>query len=75
MKAMKLTSHTTAMDLMIEFPGNGVVPRERFSPRSQFFMSASSEEGTKFVTHRQMMENLEHVNQYGDRHGVQDNGL
>ena len=24
---MGLTSHTTAMDLMVEFPGNGVVPR------------------------------------------------
>ena len=26
MKAIKLTSHTTAMHLMVEFPGNGMIP-------------------------------------------------
>ena len=34
MKAIKLTSHTTAMHLMVEFPGNGVVPRQRSGPGS-----------------------------------------
>ena len=64
------------MDLMVQFPGNGVVPWQRFGPSSQFFMSASSEQRTEtFVAHWQMMENLELVKQYGDRHGVQDNRL
>ena len=34
MKAMKLTSHTTAMHLMVQFSGNGVVPLQRFGPGS-----------------------------------------
>ena len=40
---MGLTRHSTAMDLMIEFPGNGVVPRQRFGPIPQLFMGTSSE--------------------------------
>ena len=56
MKAMKLTSHAAAMNLVIQFPGDGVVPRERFSPRSQFFMGAASEQLTKtLVAHWQVM--------------------
>ena len=62
MKAIRLTSHTTSMDLVIQFPGNGVVPRQRFGPRSQLFMGATSEQGAEtFVAHRQVMQNLEHV--------------
>ena len=33
-KAIKLTRHATAMDFMVEFPGDGVVPRQRLGPRS-----------------------------------------
>ena len=59
MKAIKLTSHATAMDLVIEFPGDRVVPRQRFGPIPQFLMSAASEGGAEtFVTHREVMENL-----------------
>ena len=73
---MKLTSHAAAMDLVIQFPGNGVVPRQRFSPRSQLFMGASSEEGTEtFVAHRQVVENLQHIEENRDRDRVQHNGL
>ena len=46
---MTLTSHAAAMDLVVEFPGNRVVPRQRFGPISQFFMSAASEEGAQTV--------------------------
>ena len=32
------------MHLMVEFPGNGVVPRERFGPIPQLFMRTATEE-------------------------------
>ena len=44
-KAITLTSHAAAMDLVVEFPGNRVVPRQRFGPIPQLFMSASPEQG------------------------------
>ena len=51
---MGLTSHSAAMDLMIEFPGNGVVPRQCFGQIPQLFMGASPEQGLQtFVTHRE----------------------
>ena len=51
---MGLTSHATAMDLMIQAPGNGMVPWQRFSKIPQLFMGASSEQGAQtFVTHRE----------------------
>ena len=53
---MKLTSHTASMDLMIQFPGDRVVPQERFGPRSKLFVGASSEEGVEaFVAHREVV--------------------
>ena len=73
---MKLTSHATSMDLMIQFPGNGMVPRQRFGPRSKLFVGASSEEGAEtFVAHRQVMENLQHIKENSNRHREQHNGL
>ena len=66
---MKLTSHTTSMDLMVEFPGNGVVPRERFRPIPQLFMGAATEQrAEQLMAHGQVVQDLEHVNQYGNRH-------
>ena len=47
MKAIRLTSHAAAMDLVIQFTGNGVVPWQRFGPCSQFLMGTASEEGAK----------------------------
>ena len=39
-------------------------------------MGAASEEGAEtFVTHREVMENLQHFEQHGDWYGVQHNGL
>ena len=73
---MGLTRHATTMHLMIEFPGDRVVPRQRFGPIPQFLMSAASEEGAEtFVAHRQVVQDLEHVEQYGNRHRQQDNRL
>ena len=46
---MTLTSHTAAMDLVVEFPGNRVVPRQRFGPIPQFLMGAASEEGAQTI--------------------------
>ena len=64
------------MDLMVEFPGDRVVPRQRFGPRSQFFMSTASKQRTKtLMAHRQVMENLQHVKQYGNWYGEQHNRL
>ena len=61
------------MDLVIQFPGNGMVPRQRFGPAqlflAQLFMGASSEEGTEtLVAHREVMENLQHIKQDRNRY-------
>ena len=73
---MKLTSHTAAMDLMIQFSSDGMVPRERFGPIPQFFMRAATEQGAEtLMAHWQVMENLQHVDQYGDGHREQHNRL
>ena len=59
MKAMTLTSHAAAMDLMIQFPGNGVVPRQRSGPIPQFFMGASSKHGAQaFLAYREAVQHL-----------------
>ena len=56
---MKLTSHAASMDLMIEFPSDGVIPRQRFSPGSQLFMGAAAEQRTEtLMAHWQVMEDL-----------------
>ena len=73
---MTLTGHTTAMDLVIQFSGNGVVPRERFRPISQFFMRAATEQRTKqLMAHGQVVQDLEHVDQYGNRYREQNQRL
>ena len=54
-----LTRHTTAMHLMIQAPGHGVVPRQRFGPIPQLFVGAVSEEGAQtFLAHREVMQDL-----------------
>ena len=76
MKAIRLTRHATAMHLMIEFLGDRVVPLQRFGPIPQFLIGAASEEGAEtFVTHREVMENLQHIEQDRDGYGVQHQGL
>ena len=63
MKAVKLTSHTASMDLVIQFTSDGVVPRERLGPVSQFFVGATSEQrAEQLVAHRQVVQDLEHLN-------------
>ena len=53
-----------------------MVPRERFGPIPQLFVGAPSEEGTEtFVAHRQVMQDLEHLDQDRDGHREQDNRL
>ena len=46
---MTLTSHAAAMNLVVEFPGNGVVPRQCLGPISQFLVGTTSEEGAQAV--------------------------
>ena len=73
---MTLTSHTAAMDLMVEFSGDGVVPRERFGPIPQLFMGAATEQrAEQLVAHGQVVQDLEHVNQDRNRNGEQHNRL
>ena len=73
---MGLTRHATAMDLMVEFPGDRVFPRQRFGPIPQLFVSAASEEGTEtFMTHREVVEDLQHVEQDRNRHRIQHQRL
>ena len=64
------------MDLMIQFPGDRVVPRERFGPIPQLFVGAPSEQGAEtLMAHRQVMQDLQHLNQDRDRNGEQHNRL
>ena len=73
---MKLTSHAASMDLVIQFPGDRVVPRERFGPIPQLFVGAASKQCLEtLVAHWQVMQDLQHVNQYGDGHREQHNRL
>ena len=47
------------MHFVIQFSGDGVVPRERFSPGSQFFMGAASKQrAEQLMAHGQVVENL-----------------
>ena len=62
-KVMTLTSHTAAMDLVIQFSGDRMVPRERFSPIPQLFVSAATEQrAEQLMAHGQVVEDLQHVN-------------
>ena len=62
------------MHLRIEFPGDRVVPWQRFSPIPQFLMGAASEKGAEtFMTHREVMQDLQHLKQNRDWHGVEYN--
>ena len=73
---MGLTRHSAAMNLMVEFPGDRVVPRQRFGPIPQLFMGAASEQGAEtFMTHREVVEDLQHFEEDRDWHGEQHNGL
>ena len=59
---MKLTSHTASMDLVVEFPGDRVVPRERFGPIPQLFMRTATEQrAEQLMAHGQVVQNLQHV--------------
>ena len=59
MKAIKLTSHTAAMHLMVEFPGDRVVPRERFGPVPQLFVGTATEQrAEQLMAHWQVVQNL-----------------
>ena len=75
-KQMGLIRHATAMHLMVSFPGDRVVPRQRSGPSSQFFMSAASEQCLEtFITDREVVQDLEHIKQDRDGYGVQHQGL
>ena len=64
------------MDPVIQFPGDGMVPRERFGPISQLFMRTSSKEGAEtFVSHWQVVQDLDHVNEDRNRHREQHQRL
>ena len=74
MKAMTLTSHAAAMDLMIQLPGNRVVPGQCLGPIPQFLVGASSKQGTQTIlAQRQVPQGLQHVEQHRDGYGVQHN--
>ena len=76
MKAIRLTSHAAAMDLVIQLTGNRVVPGQRFRPIPQLFMGASSEEGAQtFLAYREAVQHLQGFKQHGDRHGIQHHRL
>ena len=76
MKAITLTSHSASMDLMVEFSGDRVVPRQCLGPIPQFFMSAASEEGAQTVTsYRRVPQSLQCLEQHHNRHGIQHHRL
>ena len=73
---MTLTGHTAAMHFVVQFSGDGVVPRERFRPIPQLFMGAASKQrAEQLMTHGQVVENLQHIYQDRDRNGEQHNRL
>ena len=47
---MTLTSHAAAMNLVVEFPGNRVVPGQCLGPIPEFLMGAATEKGAQTVT-------------------------
>ena len=58
------------MDLVIQFSGDRVIPRERFGPTPQLFMGAASKQrAEQLMAHREVVENLQHLYQHGDRNG------
>ena len=58
------------MDLVIQFSGDRMVPRERFRPIPQLFMCTASKQRTEqLMAHGQVVENLQHVYQDRNRHG------
>ena len=64
------------MDLMVEFPGDGMIPRERFSPIPQLFVGTASKQRLEtLMAHWQVMQNLQHLNQNSNRNGEQHNRL
>ena len=64
------------MDLVIQFSGDRVVPRERFGPIPQLFVGAPSEQGAEaFMAHRQVVQDLQHVKENRNRHREQHNRL
>ena len=61
------------MHFVIEFPSDGVVPRERSGPGSQFFVGTATEQRTEtLVAHWEVMQDLQHLNQDRDRNGEQN---
>ena len=64
------------MHLMVQFSGNGMVPRERFGPIPQFFVGAATEQrAEQLIAHRQVVQDLQHVNENSDGHREQHNRL
>ena len=64
------------MHLVIQFSGDGVVPRERFRPIPQLFMGAATEQrAEQLMAHGQVVQYLEHLYKHSDWHGIQNNRL
>ena len=64
------------MDLVIQFSGDGVVPRERFGPIPQLFMRTATEQrAEQLVAHGQVVQYLEHVDENSDGHREQNQRL
>ena len=64
------------MDLVIQFPGDGMVPRERFCPIPQLFMGAATEQrAEQLMAHGQVVQYLEHVDENSDGHREQNQRL
>ena len=64
------------MDLVIQFPGDGMVPRERFRPIPQLFMGAATKQrAEQLMAHGQVVQDLEHVDENSDGHRKQHDRL
>ena len=61
------------MHLMVQFSCDGVVPRERFGPRSQLFVGTTTEQrAEQLMAHGQVVQNLQHIDEYRNWHGKQN---
>ena len=75
-KGTRLTSHSTAMDFVIQFSGNGMVPRQCLGQISYLLEGAPSEQGAHTVFPQgKMPQRLQKVKWDREGHGVQHQRL
>ena len=61
---------------MIQFPSNRVVPRQGLGPIPQFVVATASEKRMENrLAHEQVVQDLQHLKESRNWHGIEYNGL